>query len=919
MKSYFLIGKIHYGFERILPFLFFFAVLLEFAQADVLTSINRRIEALRMAYSPAPASGDVVLVAVDKRSLNAVGAWPWPRSVHGEMIDRLRAAGARDIFLDFDFSYATTPVEDDALRGALERAGGGVLLPIFGQNDAMDNDGTDPVDINRPFAPFDDLSWPAAVTVPADSDGVIRRYFYSLALPDGPADSIAALLTGQQGPPDATFAINFSIQPRSIPVYSARDVADGTVDPTAFQNKSVIVGASALELRDNFNVPVHGILPGAMVHALATETLRTGTIPKAMDPAWVVGWSVLLVALMNLWHRRLRAWGGVTLVIGSCLLTEAISLFLYRVDQLQTATGIFYVGVLCYGFWRLSVSLELLNWRLSDKVARLDNATELLQRIFENSEAWIVVVDDRGKILAFSDSARKNFADGTDALTLPPVFAEIARSVIANGTARHGPGGTQVTLDNRIFKCTATLSKLHRAAVGKSRRSTDRTMVTLTITDVTDTLRQQQRIARLSTFDAQSGAVRRHVFENTLADALCIDRPATVFAIQVAGLAKVNTILGPDIADAFLKAIVIQLDHVFSPGAAVARLSDQVFAVMAFAPSTPEESDALAQDLLAMLSQPIQVRTASINARPQIGFAFLPKAVASDAHDLLRQAEIALDAVLQTNDAVMMPFKPALAARRTRLAQVEDALWGAHLRGECHLLYQPQVDIDTGQIVGFEALLRWTHPVLGSIPPDLFIPIAESNGYIHDLGRWVLLKACQDAQRLPDDITVAVNVSGHQLHGDTFEDEVRHTLQTTGLQPGRLCLELTESVFVEMTDKIVDQMCAIAAMGPFWALDDFGTGYSSFAYLSRLPLKKIKLDKSFAQSPDNDPHTDAILRSVAVLCDGINAVLLCEGVETRSQLDRIRGARCRLVQGYYYGKPQSLNEIQRSLSVPLSA
>ncbi len=914
-----MLGKIGRGSRPLLPFVGLIAILLIFVQTDVLTPFDRRVSALRMTYSQTPASGDVVVVAVDKRSLDAVGAWPWPRSIHGALIDRLRTSGARDIFLDFDFSYPTIPTEDDALRDALDRAGGGVLLPVFGQDDAMGQGSAGLVGINRPYAPFEKLSWPVAVTVPADPDGEIRRYFYSLNLPNGPIETVAAMLAGQQGPPDTTFAINFGVQARSLPIYSAFDVLQGQIDPVAFQDKSVIVGAFALELRDNFNVPVHGILPGAVIHALAAETLRSGTIPKMMKPAWGIGWSVLLVALMNIWHRRLRAWAVVVGLLGSCLLTEALAYVLYRADQLQSPTAIFHVGVLCYGFWRLSASLDVVNWRLRDQVARLDNATELLQRIFEHSAACIVVIDDRGMILTFSRSAERHFGAGPKAIALPQVFADIATAALAAGPGCTGSGPQQIALGDRVFEYTATLSKLRRAATGRLRRMTEEPLVTLSITDVTTEHLQQQRIAYLSSYDVQSGAFRRHAFENMLSDTLSVDTPATVLALQINGLAKVNAILGREVATAFLREIATQIRSVFGPQAAIGRLSDQVFAVLSVSPSTPEQNNALAQRLYSTLATPIQVKTAMIDARPQVGYASKPMAVGVDGAALLKQAEIALDAVVHTTGIDTMPFSPALADHKTRLLQIEDALWGAHARGEFVLLYQPQIDMETGQLVGVEALLRWMHPKLGSVPPDVFIPIAESNGYIHELGRWVLTKACHDARHLPDRIEVAVNVSGHQLHGDTFAAEVQQVLKATGLRPARLCLELTESVFVDTTDKIIRQMHAIASVGPTWALDDFGTGYSSFAYLSRFPLKKVKLDKSFIQAPDDDCHADAILRSVAVLCDGIDAVFLGEGVETQSQFNRLQDANCKLVQGYFFGKPQALDDILRGLSLPISA
>jgi EAL domain-containing protein (putative c-di-GMP-specific phosphodiesterase class I) len=226
-------------------------------------------------------------------------------------------------------------------------------------------------------------------------------------------------------------------------------------------------------------------------------------------------------------------------------------------------------------------------------------------------------------------------------------------------------------------------------------------------------------------------------------------------------------------------------------------------------------------------------------------------------------------------------------------------------------VYQPQVSLPTESYVGAEALLRWKHPVKGFISPVVFIPIAEEMGLIHRLGGWVLTKACCDATRWPTPIKVAVNVSSLQFETGDLVESVRTALMTSGLPAARLELEITESAFVQESERLKGTFDQLLDLGVSFALDDFGTGYSSLGYLHRFPISKIKIDRSFVSGLPKDGHAMAIVRSVIALAYGLQIRTIAEGIETSEQAEALRLIGCDDGQGYLFSKPIDNHSLQR--------
>jgi EAL domain-containing protein (putative c-di-GMP-specific phosphodiesterase class I) len=260
-----------------------------------------------------------------------------------------------------------------------------------------------------------------------------------------------------------------------------------------------------------------------------------------------------------------------------------------------------------------------------------------------------------------------------------------------------------------------------------------------------------------------------------------------------------------------------------------------------------------------------------------------------------------------------------MAGRLKASRALDAALRQAVVKQEFTLLYQPQADLGSGRIVGAEALARWTHPTLGTIPPVTFIAAAEETGLIVDIGRWVLETACREAAGWPDEVRIAVNVSPVQFELSDVAADVAAALEHSGLAPERLDIEITEGVFVRNAVTVTHKLDAVRALGVGIALDDFGTGYSSLGYLGQLPIDKLKIDQSFVRRLPGDAEAVAIIKAVMALSTALGKSVVAEGIETMEQAAILRGFGCSVMQGYQFGRPMPATAIRARFDTRLLA
>jgi diguanylate cyclase (GGDEF)-like protein len=380
----------------------------------------------------------------------------------------------------------------------------------------------------------------------------------------------------------------------------------------------------------------------------------------------------------------------------------------------------------------------------------------------------------------------------------------------------------------------------------------------------------------------------------------------STFAIHLLDLDRfkeVNDTLGHVLGDKLLKEVAQRLRAVVRNTDLVARLGGDEFAILQrLDDSGHTATGELAEQILDIIREPFDIDGQQIAVETSIGISLLPDH-GIEAERLLKNSDLALYKAKSEGRNRYRLFEPAMELDAQNRRAIETDLRIAITRHEFMLHYQPVINATSGKVVGVEALVRWHHPERGLVVPDQFIPIAEDTGLICQIGEWVLRQACIDAVDWPDDIKVAVNLSPAQFRKRNLVDTVSEALEASGLWPGRLELEITETVLLQDDEENLALLHQLRALGISIVLDDFGTGYSSLSYLQRFPFDKIKIDRSFVANLSSRPDCAAIVCAVTGLARSLDITTTAEGVETQEQFDMLRAAGCSQAQGYLFGYP----------------
>jgi len=388
-------------------------------------------------------------------------------------------------------------------------------------------------------------------------------------------------------------------------------------------------------------------------------------------------------------------------------------------------------------------------------------------------------------------------------------------------------------------------------------------------------------------------------------------RMVAVLFIDLDRFKNVNDSLGHQIGDRLLQSVAERLTACTRESDTVARIGGDEFVVVV--PDLNEQQDAgnVAQKVLEALSRPFRIFGHEVHITPSVGICAYPRD-GEDVETLMRNADTAMYHAKGMGRNNYQFFTVEMnAAAQHRLA-LENDLRRALERSELTLHYQPQLDLQTGDIIGFEALARWRHPERGMVPPSQFIPVAEETGLIDRLGDWVLEQACAQAVEWQaagfPHLQVAVNLSAHQFRREEAAESVARVLAQTGLPPARLELEITESVLIQHAEQVLAKFKVLNDMDVQLSLDDFGTGYSSLSYLKRFPIDKLKIDQSFVRDISTDPDDAAIVTAIIAMAHSLGLEVIAEGVETKEQLAFLKLLGCDKAQGYYFSKPLPAEE-----------
>jgi diguanylate cyclase (GGDEF)-like protein len=388
----------------------------------------------------------------------------------------------------------------------------------------------------------------------------------------------------------------------------------------------------------------------------------------------------------------------------------------------------------------------------------------------------------------------------------------------------------------------------------------------------------------------------------------------TVLIAELDHLRKLRDALGLHAAELVLQIVGERLRGLFPNDGTIASIGGTQFALLIN--ETGAAADAFAAEALARIAEPIDYGGTALNIAASIGIAAYPDD-GGDAATLMRRAGVALSAASAVNGNAVRRFSTALEGQAARRFQIETMLREALERRQLHLVYQPQVTLANGRIAQVETLLRWNHPQRGMISPAEFVPVAEESGLIEQIGEWVIRTACREAGRLlrltGNLPRVAVNVSPQQFRRPDLFDTIRDALDQAALDPSYLEVEITEGALLGDVDQALETLHALRELGVEIAVDDFGTGYSSLAYLTRFPLNRLKIDRSFVARMGNDPQSLALVGAIIAMAHALELRVTAEGVETPEQAAQLQTLGCDEAQGFWFSRPVTASGLRNLL------
>lgn len=433
--------------------------------------------------------------------------------------------------------------------------------------------------------------------------------------------------------------------------------------------------------------------------------------------------------------------------------------------------------------------------------------------------------------------------------------------------------------------------------------------------DLSEIRKAQAAAEHLSWRDGLTGLANRALFLSQLAQTLATahheGRYADVLLLDLDRFKDINEARGLALGDALLKVVAECLTEALRPDDLLARLDSDEFAVLLprlaiDRESAGREALAVTEKLRGALRTGIRVDGEQFPLDASIGIALFPESVEETASDVLRQADVAMHQAKAAGGGGAVFFEAAMGQTVRERYQLERELRQGIEEGQLRLFLQPQVDV-AGRQVGAEALVRWLHPEKGLLPPGVFIPLAECSDLVVTVDRWVLAAVCRLLVRLDAEgrsLRISVNISPRHFERDDFVDQITRLLTMSGADPAHLVLEVTEGLVIGNFAHVIAKMTALSSLGIHFSMDDFGTGYSSLAYLKRLPIHELKIDKSFIDDVTTDPNDAALVETILAVAQHLRLQVVAEGVETRAQADFLNAHGAVIHQGYFFGRPE---------------
>ncbi|MCP4295879.1 MAG: EAL domain-containing protein [Proteobacteria bacterium] len=865
-----------------------------------------------------PASQSIIIVEIDSRSLKQLDVWPWPRSYYAKAIDKISQAGAKSIVVDIDFSSPSKKSEDTLLQKSLQDSKADLYLPVFQQflDSRTDNRQIDTTP-HSDFLPFVKV---ASSNYLPESDGLIRvqdiyHHYGNKQIP-----TFSASITENISLPSESFFIDYGIQPDSIPRVSFSDLIQDKYKTTIFNGKKVILGATAIELGDIKSTPVFRTLAGPVIIALSYETIIQNRmlqlVPLVLSLPLLLAICLSAAILFNRlsWKLSSLTWIGISILLYlAANFTQGISSWLLEISPMIIAiTLIFLLSIL-----RQS---EIQSLQLLLQSIELTRSDILMRAVVENSFTGIVITDNRGVIIRTNPSTQGIFGYEKGKMIgkhIASLFAKASMIEISKDFPKklrkeneikelYGIRSDGVEFDLETIVCHVVTEESQNFA--------------LFFRDITFQKEQARLLEHQAYYDFLTNLPNRLLLGDRIKSAIkSAYRNGKNFAMLLIDLdhfKEVNDTLGHAVGDKLLIHVAKRLKNTIRDSDTVSRLGGDEFAVLLLDVNSIEIAVELTKKILIDFYERFKLmddtlpQEIDLSMEASIGVVIFPDHGES-LEELLKNAEIAMYKAKREKTGYIVYDTQDDTHNIRRLILFGD-LRNAVEKNELFLNYQPQITLSTGELAGFEALVRWTHNEYGFVPPNEFIDMAERSGLIHNLTGFVLETAiAQTGKWLKEGlaITMSVNLSMRNLQDESLPVLVRDLLAQYQVPVDRLILEATETAMMINPEITLKTLQTLSGMGIQISIDDFGTGHSSLSYIKDMPLHELKIDQSFVMTMLESERSLSIVKTVAALANALKLETVAEGVETIETAVELLKMGCQIAQGYYFAKPMLASEV----------
>lgn len=874
--------------------------------------LRDRIVGLLVTEQPS----NLLILEIDSASIEAVGQWPWPRSVYASAINSLGDAGIRSLMIDVDFSASSSLGGDSELEDAIQSISEAVptFLPVFVQRRSQEDSA---LMIRHPLPALADNAELVSVNMYPSDDGLVR--FLSVGFRWQDSFYRGAWSALAQNADSGTW-VDYAISPKSFRYVSFIDLLEGRVSKDTLRGWDVIIGSTAVELGDNLAAPLYQVLPGVVIQALGAQTLRNGGLfavtPLAGGIIFALFWvGAILVFSRFSWQRGLKTLGVISIVwIGVFALVHVEAHLILDVFKPLFLTALVYVAI---NLARLdSVTLERLWLQIS-----LRDKEALLDRIVATTNDYILCVDRNG-LITKSNQAIRTLCDISE--------SDMQNSCLSDFVpdARHGPMLLPDTPFDTFLVTRSGKRIPAQATVSRVAMSSD-AIYTVVLRDLSERVARERDLEYRATHDSLTGLLNRSALFERVNETLVRNQLGCLFCIDIDYFREVNDTYGHIAGDQLLKAVAQRIENYVGNLGHCARIGGDSFALwlpdLRFTAGGGQFCEQLLEqlELPLMLTVtgdiPLQVSATAGAAEPDtrgnVHDQTADRPAATQAETLLLQATDAMRLGKQERVAVRCYSKSDNQAALRRLELVPAIR--THIANDAfYLVYQPKLDLNTLTPVGCEALLRWPQNAGEVVPVTQLIEVAESSRQIAPLTRWVvetLLAQEAEWEQKGRPRNLAVNLSARLFQDRNFIAGLKDLLKSSSGYFNVEC-EITETALLGNEELAQAMINELVDSGATIAIDDFGTGYSSFAYLQSLRASVLKIDRSFVSNLQDSPGNQVIVRSTINLAHELGMSVVAEGVETIGDEQFLRAHGCDFAQGYLYARPLALPDYDRWLA-----